>query len=319
MIKLSVIIPVYNTEKYLQKCLDSIFEQNFSNFEVICVDDGSTDNSLDILAQYNEITVIKQTNKGSGVARNLGLQQAKGEYVLFVDSDDWLVDGAFEKIIYAAKNSDLDILIFGGKIYSKGKLRRGRYSVNKIPKRYLNRVFSRHEFKDDIFKFPSTVWTKLYKREFLIKNNIRFQEIFVGQDQLFFVDSMLKAERISVLDEDLYCYWKKRPGSVTANKKKKNFSPVYVFKAVEKVLGDCKFRDVILNRYFLKATFWLPKMREDLKCEYYKEYCNLLEYVKTTYPDMWWKGLAVNYDDSYLFLKMKCFLLGLKRKLKRYK
>lgn len=315
MIKLSIVIPVYNTEKYLQKCLDSIFMQNFTNFEVICVDDGSTDNSLEILARYKDITVIKQTNKGSGVARNLGLQQAKGEYVLFMDSDDWLVDGALEKIIHEAKNLDLDILIFGGKIYSKGRLRCGRYSVNKIPKKYRNRVFSKQEFKDEIFKFPSTAWTKLYKRDFLIKNNIRFQEIFVGQDQLFFVDSMLKSERIAVLDEDLYCYWKRRPGSVTSNKHKKDFSPVYVFRAVEKTLGDYKYKDVILNKYFLKATFWLPKMREDLKEGYYKEYCDLLKYVKTTYPHMWWGKLSVNYNDSYLFLKIKCCI----QKIKRYK
>lgn len=313
MIKLSVIIPVYNTEKYLQNCLDSIFRQNFSDFEVICIDDGSTDNSLDVLAQYSNITVIKQTNKGSGVARNLGLQYAKGEYVLFVDSDDWLIDGALKKIVYAVENLDLDILIFGGKIYSKGKLRRGSYSSNKISKKYLNQVFSKYEFKDEIFKFPSVAWTKLYKRDFLIKNNIRFQEIFVGQDQLFFVDSMLKAERISILPEDLYCYRKRRPGAVTSNKKKKDFSPVCVFYAVEKIIGDYKFKVTILNRYFLKATFWLPKMHEDLKEEYYKEYCNLLKYVKTMYPYMWWTKLSVNCNDSYLFLKMKCFLLRLQR------
>lgn len=314
MTKFSIVIPVYNTEKYLQKCLNSIFSQKFTDFEVICVDDGSTDNSLNVLALYKDIKVIKQTNKGSGVARNIGLQQAKGEYVLFIDSDDWLVDGAFEKLISAVKNSDLDILIFGGKIYSKGKLRSGSYSANKIPGKYLSRVFSKYEFKDEIFKFPSTAWTKLYKRDFLVKNNIRFQEVFVGQDQLFFIDSMLKAEQISVLAEDLYCYRKKRPGSVTANKKKKDFSPVYVFRAVEAVLGSYKYKDVILNKYFLKATFWLPKMCESLKDKYYQEYCNLLKYVKIAYPNMWWSELSVNCNDCYLFLKLKCFLYRLKRK-----
>lgn len=314
MTKLSVIIPVYNTAKYLSKCLDSLFMQNFSDFEVICVDDGSIDNSLEVLARYKDVTVLKQNHKGSGVARNLGLQQAKGEYVLFVDSDDWLVDGAFEKLVHAVENLNSDILIFGGKIYSKGKLRRGSYSVNKIPKKYLNRIFNKNEFKNEIFKFPSTAWTKLYKRNFLIKNNIRFQEIFVGQDQLFFIDSMLKSERIAVLEEDLYCYWKRRPGSVTTNKKKNNFSPVYVFRAVEKVIRDYEYRDVILNRYFLKATFWLPKMREDLKGEYYKEYCGLLKYVKENYPHMWWSKLSVNYNESYLFLKIKCCLLRLQNK-----
>lgn len=308
MIKLSVIIPVYNTEKYLPKCLDSLFRQKFTDFEVICVDDGSTDNSLDILALYKNITVIKQTNKGSGVARNTGLQQAKGEYVLFMDSDDWLVDDALEKLIYAVKNSNLDILIFGGKTYSKGKLRIGSYSANKIPKKYLNHVFNKNEFKNEIFKFPSTSWTKLYKRDFLIKNHIHFQEIFVGQDQLFFVNSMLKAERISVLAENLYCYWKKRPGSVTANKKKTDYSPINVFRAIEQIIDDYEYKNVVLNKYFLKSVFWLPKMREDLKIGYYNEYCKLLEYIKEKYPNMWWSNFKVNYKDSYLLLKLKYIL-----------
>ena len=305
MTKLSVIIPVYNTEKYLPKCLDSIFAQNFTDFEVICVDDGSTDKSLDILARYKEVTVLKQTNKGSGVARNFGLMHAKGEHVLFMDSDDWLVGRAFEKIISTAETSDLDILIFGAKIYDKGKLRRGSYSADKIPRKYLNWVFNKTEFKDELFKFPSTAWTKLYKRDFLVKNNIQFQEIFVGQDQLFFVNSMLKAERIAVLPENLYCYWKKRPGAVTANKKKTNFSPVYVFNSVEAILGNYEYKDAVLNRYFLKATFWLPKMREDLKEDYYNEYCKLLAQLKTTYPNMWWVKLDVKCSDSYWLLKLK--------------
>lgn len=305
MTKISVIIPVYNTEKYLEKCLDSLFSQNFTDVEVICVDDGSTDNSLAFLRKYQNIVILKQENNGSGVARNEGLQHASGDYVLFVDSDDWVREDAFAKLFEAAERLKTDVLIFGGLTYSKNKLRKGRYGVSKIPHKYFNRIFCKKDFKDDIFKFPSTAWTKLYKREFLIKNNIKFQEIKVGQDQIFFLKSMLYASKIAVFNEDLYCYRKKRAGSVTSSKKKENFSPIEVFKEVELFAKEFACPHSLLNRYFLKATFWLPKMREDLKEEYYTEYLKLSEHVKTQYPDLCPKMFKVNQHDSYLFLKIK--------------
>ena len=315
MTKLSIVIPVYNTEKYLKKCLDSIFSQTFKDFEVICVDDGSTDNSLEVLKQFPLVRIIKKQNKGSGAARNIALACTKGEYVLFVDSDDWLVDCAFEKLIRSVETFNTDILIFGAFTYSNGKLRSGSYGVKKIPKKYLHKVFNKSDFKDEIFKFPSTAWTKLYKRNFLINNNINFQNIRVGQDQIFFVKSMLQANAIAVLNKNLYCYRKKRPGSVTSVKKKTTFSPVDVFWEVERYLDTCsyKYKRSVLNKYFLKATFWLPKMREDLKNAYYIKYINILKYLKDKYPNKWYRYFAPELHDSYMKLKLLCAACCLKK------
>lgn len=304
MTKLSVIIPVYNTAKYLPKCLESILAQNFQDIEIICVDDGSTDNSLQILQEYsNKIKIIQQTNSGSGAARNAALSQAKGEYILFVDSDDWLLPQACQKIIDTALKTKAEVVIFGGLTYSKNKLRKGSYSFNKIPGKYYNNCFNKHAFNDDIFKFPSTAWTKLYKKDFLIKNNIKFQEIFVGQDQIFFIKTMLLACSIYVLPENLYCYRKKRPGSVTSVKKKSTFSPIEVFWAVDEFLQDYDYQ--ILNRYFLKATFWLPKMQDDLKDSYYKQYADILDYLKSKNKKAWWNFFHANKDSSYSSLKIR--------------
>lgn len=312
MIKLSVIIPVYNTEKYLEQCLESILTQDFHDIEIICVDDGSTDNSLQILQKYSEkIVVLKQANKGSGVARNLALSQAKGEYILFVDSDDKLMPNACSKLIGTALKTNAEVIVFGGLTYSKDKLRKGSYSFNKIPRKYHNKIFDKHIFKNDMFKFPPTAWTKLYKKDFLLKNNIKFQEIFVGQDQIFFVKAMLTASKIFVLPENLYFYRKKRPGSVTSAKKKTNSSPIDVFWAVNNVLQDEDYKYKILERYFLKATFWLPKMREDLKPNYYNDYIKILEFLKQEYPKAWWKGFSPKINTPYLVLKFQYVLCNL--------
>ena len=115
-IKISIIIPVYNVEDYLSQCLDSVLSQDFDDFEVICVNDGSTDNSLIILEKYakldSRIKIISQINGGLGSARNTGLKHANGEYVMFIDSDDYISEGSLKKIYYNAVSNNSDIVIF---------------------------------------------------------------------------------------------------------------------------------------------------------------------------------------------------------------
>ena len=313
MAKLSVIIPIYNVEKYIPQCLDSILNQSFKDFEIICVNDGSSDNSLSVLQSYKakdeRIIIIDKKNEGSGIARNAGLSIAKGDYIYFVDGDDWVEENVFDKIIAKADELNTDILIFGGLSYYEGKGKKGGYSADKLPKKYLNKVFSAKDIKKDIFKFPSTAWTKLYKRDFLIENNIKFQDIKVGQDQLPFFHSMIKAERITLLPENIYCYRKNRKGSAMTVKKKKNFSPIYVFYGIEEMLKSenllDEYKSVFVGKYFSKATSWLGKFQDDLKHEYYIEYTKLLEHVKQEYPIGWWMKFKPNEKDSYWILKFK--------------
>lgn len=312
MIKFSIIIPVYNTAKYLEKCLNSIFKQKFSSFEVICIDDGSNDNSIEIIKKYNNVLLLKQNNSGSGYARNEGLKIAKGEYVLFIDSDDWVNIDYLNKINNSLKNNP-DVLIFGALTYDGDILRKGNYSVNKIPKKYLNKTFNKNDFKKDIFKFPPTAWTKAYKKEFLIKNNIKFQNIKIGQDQIFFIKSMLLADKINILNENIYCYQKKRKGSVTSIKKKTEFSPVDVFYEILKIEDENK--KMILDKYFLKAAFWISKMRDDLKKEYCLEFEKILKIMKTDYKNDYYAFFNPKYYDSYLILKLKYIISKLKTKI----
>lgn len=316
MTKLSIVIPVYNVENYIPQCLESILNQSFKDLEVICVNDGSTDNSLSVLQDYkakdDRIIIIDKKNEGSGIARNAGLSIAKGEYVYYVDGDDWIEDNALEKIIVKADELNTDILIFGGLSYYEGKGKNGGYSADKLPKKYFNKVFSSKDIKKDIFKFPSTAWTKLYRRDFLIKNNIKFQDIKAGQDQLPFFHSMIKAERIALLPENIYCYRKNRKGAVTSVKKKKSFSPIYVFYGVEEMLKSenllDEYKNVFVNKYFSKATSWLGKFQDDLKHDYYLEYMKLLEHIKSEYPTGWWVKFNPKEKNGYWLLKVKQFI-----------
>ncbi len=309
MTKLSIIIPVYNIEPYISNCLNSIFSQPFKDLEVICVNDGSTDNSLAELQKCSDerLIIIDKKNEGSGVARNTALAVAHGVYVFFVDGDDWIEENSLQKMVDEADRLKTDILVFGGLSYYENKGKNGGYSANKLPK--INKVFSSEDIKKDVFKFPSTAWTKLYRREFLQKNDIKFQEIKVGQDQLPFFHSMITAQRIAILPENLYCYRKNRCGAVTAVKKKKNFSPIYVFYAVEEVLQKTgklnDYKDIFVKRYFSKATSWLGKFQDDLKQEYFTEYSKLLKHVQTKYG--LYKNFKPTVKDGYWMLKLKVF------------
>lgn len=320
MMKISVVMPVYNVAEYLSKCLDSIICQTLQDIEIICVNDGSTDESLKILQEYKSrdkrIIIIDKQNENSGVARNAGLAIAQGEYVYFADSDDWIYDeNVFEKIYTKAKDDALDILIFGG--YScyqnegKTSKTKGGYSLKSVDKKYFDKVLSAEDIAKDVFKFPSTCWTKLYNRKFLTENNIKFQSIKIGQDQLPFFHSMITAKRIEVINECLYCYRKNRRGSAMTVKKKKNSSPVRVTKAIEELLKRLnlsdKYAHMAISKYFGKATSWLGKFEDDLKPEYYAEYMELLIYLQNNY-DGWWKYFNPELKDGYWTLKVKQFV-----------
>lgn len=329
MPKVSVIMPVYNVAEYLPRCLESIICQSFDDIEIICVNDGSKDNSLDVLNAFaqkdSRIVIIDKINEGSGIARNTALERAKGEYVYFVDSDDWLDNcDVISKITQKADQDKLDILIFGGySCYEKDgnvKKSKGGYSLKNLPSKWKNRVFSAKDIKKSVFKFPSTAWTKLYRREFLLRNNIKFQTLGVGQDQLPFFHSMVTAERIAVLDECLYSYRKNRTGSAMTVKKKKNFSPIYVVWGVEEVLKELDlltdYDYLFINKYFGKATSWLGNFQEDLKQGYYAEYIKLLEHLKTDYKG-WWNYFNPKISDSYWVLKFKQMIAKQKFRLSK--
>lgn len=217
--KFSIIIPVYNVEKYLNQCLDSVFAQTFTDFEVICVNDGSTDGSLKILeeykAKYLNLVVISQQNSGAAGARNTGIKIAKGKYICFFDSDDWIEHHCL-KVLSDNENNE-DLICFNGKrVFENGydETPDEGYSIDKISGwDYYNKFVFLHRK----FHFVCPV-LRIYKKDFLTSNNIFFEKGICHEDDLFAPIVCYYAQEVKVIPDSLYFY-RIREGSVinTAN------------------------------------------------------------------------------------------------------
>jgi len=208
MIKLSVIVPVYNVEKYLRKCLDSIISQTLSDIEIICVNDGSTDGSLCLLREYekkdNRVIVVDKENGGLSSARNTGIKIARGEYITFLDSDDWVASkNTYENMYNYALNKDLDIVTGQITRFIGGKYVPESYYPAKVAKD--KKIYTHQDI--DLFSIPSSACNKLYKLSLLKDNNIFFDEGLKYSEAIpFFFEVFLKAKLISHTDDIVFYY-----------------------------------------------------------------------------------------------------------------
>ncbi len=203
----SVIVPVYNVEKYLDRCVESIVSQTYKNLEIILIDDGSPDNCPKMCDDWakkdSRIKVIHKENGGVSSARNCGLDEAKGEYISFVDSDDWIEDSHIEKMV--SYINDTDCVIAGyTKENTTGKINCSLSFVNvdlaKIDKTPIGEVFWNG--------YIHPCWNKLFKKETLKKSSIQFQEeIHLSEDSLFCIQYLKCCKKMAVTDETTYHYW----------------------------------------------------------------------------------------------------------------
>ena len=218
MPKFSIIIPVYNVEKYLKKCLDSIANQTYSDFEVICVNDGSTDNSLAILTEYSRkdgrFKVVSQENQGQGVARNYALMLATGEYIGFVDPDDWVELNWLQEVADKISKTNADLIEFNNYENFESD---GREKVHK-DKIHLNsnKVFNFKINKKYLFGNHLAAWNKFIKKELIQNNYIKFSECKRLEDLIFSVKIKVFAEKIAFINKPLYHYLIRKNSSVNS-------------------------------------------------------------------------------------------------------
>ena len=224
--KVSVIIPVYNTEKYLRQCLDSVIHQSLREIEIICVDDGSTDSSARILEKYRaedaRIKMIHQGNAGLSAARNTGLRAARGEYVYFIDSDDYVETNALEFVYKEAKRDRLDILFFDGEsFFDPPELKSGFVGADCC---YRPCEFGGVLSGTDMYVkmrakgvFRPMVWLQLLRRQYLIEEKLTFREGILHEDILFTTCGTLQAKRVGHRNVQLYHY-RRRANSITGSK-----------------------------------------------------------------------------------------------------
>lgn len=207
IVKVSVIIPVYQAQRYVRQCLDSVTGQTLREIEIICVDDGSFDGSAQILAECaardKRIRVIRQENAGAGAARNRGLAEASGEYLSFLDADDFFEPDMLTRAYEKAKESASQIVVYGADRYREdtGSFQEMPWALRKnaLPP---YRPMDCRTFTDNVFKvFVGWAWDKLFSREFILRYNLSFQEQRTSNDLLFVFLAVVLAERIETVEE----------------------------------------------------------------------------------------------------------------------
>lgn len=255
---ISVIIPVYNVEDYLHVCINSVLKQTYQNFEIICIDDASTDSSSEILDYFHRkdsrIKILKNDqNMGPGYSRNQGLKIAKGKYISFLDGDDWLSLDSFEKLVKQAENRKLDVLIFKNMFYSEDlkEFILDNSDINFIDN-FKSKVFNHFDLnKEELFSICNSSCNKLYLKSFLEKNNIKFtNKNLIHENYLFFFKVITSARRISVIDE--YFYNKRNHNAAITNSKyERIFDDIEICNLILKIF----LSNIQLYEYYKKELF----------------------------------------------------------------
>lgn len=259
MVNVSVIIPVYNVEEYLEECLDSVINQTFKDIEIICINDGSTDSSLNILNNYakkdTRMKIYSQKNQGQGSARNFGLNESSGDYVYFVDSDDCIELNTIEELYNNISSNNSDIVV--------SKIARFNDNSEEIDYSipgfdfenqfdnvdFSNFTFNYRDIKQYVLNRSFAPWMKLYKRKFLTDNNIYFIEDLAFEDVLFHVESFLKADSIS-FSPNFFYFYRNNPNS-TMNTSEKGFDIFEIIDCVEKYLYENGFMEEFKEEFVL--------------------------------------------------------------------
>ena len=248
--KYSVIIPVYNVEKYIDRCLKSIISQNYDDLEIIVIDNGSTDSSGSICdtyaSEYSNISVYHIENHGVGAARNFGLSKARGEFIYFVDSDDYLVGNLFaefeDKLV-----PDLDLLVFSYYNSFEQELTERNRTKKCLPysglydKNDFIKIFTDLFLSDMLY----TVWNKIYRREFLLENNLSFEQYELGEDVRFNLNVYRNVNKVYLSQDSYYVYVIGRKGSAMSG-----YNP----KRLQYQLQELKLVDSLLKDWHIDSS-----------------------------------------------------------------
>ncbi len=221
----SIVVPIYNVEEYLPRCLDSIANQTFTDIEIICVDDGSPDNSIDILHEYksrdSRIRIIQQENMGLSGARNTGIKHAIGEYIMFVDSDDYIDLDTVDEMYKRAIEGDLDAVICGVASFNENG-----YSTESMSNLNEKEILTGYEYLKKDYRFASCC-NKLFKLSKIRKEALFFPEGKLYEDLLFVFKYMMTSKKIGVVKKYFYHYMVKREGSITNTINQRDIEDVF--------------------------------------------------------------------------------------------
>lgn len=315
MIKISVLIPVYNVEPYLRQCLDSVIGQTYTNLEIIGIDDGSTDQSGKILDEYaaldHRIKVVHKENRGYGHSMNLGLEMATGDYIGIVESDDYISDHMYEKManVLQGHTATLDVVKSDYFEFSEDSCDKR----NDIKEEWCNRVIKPEECME-LFHIPCSIWSAVYRRDFLTQNHIRFMESPGAsyQDTGFVFKVWIRAEKIFLLNDALLFYRKDNAGS-SIHSSRKIFCICDEIEEIERYMKEYHlhkpyqecgkginiFRMYIWNYYRLptgvRAAFFVEMFRK------FHEISRSLYFCREYWKEWSWNTIHAVLDDPEKF------------------
>ena len=265
----SIVIPVYNAEEYLEEALHSVSMQTYKNVEIICVDDGSSDNSLTILQRMqntdSRFVILSLEHQGAGTARNLGMDKAKGEYILFFDADDILRKKSVQTLVETARKNDTDIVLFEYKKFAEGKRVHTAHSarVLKVP---MNRVISPVDVADRLYQADHGMsWNKLYNTEFLRRTGVRFQDLKNTEDEYFSRITTVEAGRILFLNKVFVDYRVDNKSSLQGEPCKNVLDCTYALDAISNELKKRNLYDTYCDTYKKLAGYVIMLKLQALK------------------------------------------------------
>lgn len=283
MIKLSIIVPVYNAEAFLERAINSISSYKGNDIEFILINDGSTDNSKSICDRFanqdSRIKVFHIENRGVSHARNFGMKKSEGEYIQFIDSDDFLTENAVEEILDAIKKYNSDLVNFGYIKYYKNELKRSEIKYNELIVNDYNKFLAvcGYGYKNLLLHSPCF---KVYKKDILVRNNIEFNENFdFGEDLLFNIEYLKVIDNVSIIPKALYNYnLEQGDNSLTNKYREDRFEKFYLL--VRKLVDFLKSRefDTKENLENIYSTFYISS----LYCTQHIAFAENINYEKKT-------------------------------------
>lgn len=309
-ITLSVVIPIYNAEEYIDRCLNSILKQRISGLEVICVDDGSADNSYSILkrwkSRYANVRVLQQKNSYAGTARNLGASVAKGDYIHFMDIDDCVIPGAYEKILNVIKNYRPEFMkakAYAVDAHTKKMWKDNPYDLRNVPKELFGKVMSFRDKPEIFLQLPPVPWNGIVKKAYIDENYILFNHLKCVNDRSFFIHAVSHAESIYLLDEYIVMHQVNNPKSLAGGRRNKENFHCYI-EACGLVAGIIKdlpydLQRIVFGNELIEFANDFMCLHEDVQEEY-------KEPIKREIADAYLINSNIKALDNYNVKKMFC-------------
>ena len=321
--KVSIIVPVYGVEKYIDKCLDSLVKQSLKEIEIIVVNDGTKDNSQKIIDKYvkkypDKIKSYIKENGGQGSARNYGLKKAMGEYIGYVDSDDFVEKDMYKKLYNKAKENNYDIVVCGNYNVSEDY-------QNKNIDTFINNYNTDLE---KIFFGKMAVWNKIYKRDILIKNKLEFKEKVWYEDLAFTLKAIMNSNTFAFIDEPLYDYLIREGSTMNNSNVQRNLEILDAFNDILSYIKHNKKEEyfskiefLAIDHIYISAIVRVLKADADYKVKR-ETIKKLIDYMNKKFPNYknnkYINSLSKKRKIVYKLINMKMYgLINLIFKVKK--